>query len=444
MLARFFFLAVGVLALAACDRPMLDEIPPDLFVAAPDLGVVQLDPAVTVAVTADAIRGVERVEIDGREAAFDASTGRWQADLLLSPGTNALPLAAFGTDGTVTRDTAFAVHVPMEAAPVVGALPEPRAGHSATRISGRTLLIAGGETTGGLVLGTARVLTDSDDGASFDDLVSLQSARTGHTATRLSDGRVLLLGGTSTPSPGGVSTFVAAPEVYDPRTQTTRPVFTRGVAVLRTNHIATSLALDGRQYLYVFGGQTPSPNGLLTLPTLHIAELRSSATADTLVTLTPLGGASGGVPLPDPTQIVLGSQPRQLITLETGLEPGANASVGRARRTLFAAPGPTYPYGVNPVSAELPQQPRNEADGVPIAGGLALLAGGVSPAGETLASLELYSDRAARWLAFPPSVSLPTPRRGHTVTLATNGRILAIGGRGPNGQILATLDALSF
>ena len=441
MTHRLLPLAALAVVLAACDRPLIDEIPPDLAVVSPDLSLVQLDPEVTLSVSATALNGIERVRIGGLDAVFDADTQLWEADVFLSQGTNVVLIEAFATDDTARQDTAYAVHLPLEVeSPPAAVLPEPRSGHTATRLSGRTILLAGGATTDGRVLGSARILTDAENAFSVGAPIELQTPRVGHTATRLLDGRILLLGGTSTPDPGGASTFVTSPEVYDPRTQTASPVRLGGEPIQRVNHIATHLTRDNREYVYVYGGQTPGPN---TPATLQIAELRSGSGIDSLVTRTPAGGASGGTPLPDPTQWIVGSAVREVTAVETGLEPGAGLPVGRARRTLFSLPGTVFiPFSVNPAGIGLPQQPRSSADG-DVVSGLALLAGGVSPSGETLGSLEAYSDRAGRWVGFPPALSL-RPRQGHTVTLTQSGRILAIGGRGPSGQPLATLDVLSF
>lgn len=433
-------LVTTLVLLVGCERPLIDEAPPALAVVGPDLDEVQLSSRVTLSVSARSLRGVDRVRIGGVDANFQPNEEVWEADVFLSLGTNTILLEASATDGTTTRDTAYAVFAPLSvSSPPANILPAPRAGHSATRLPTGGVFIAGGESTGGSVLQTGAVLIETDVGFSVDDPVTLQRQRTGHTASTLLDGRILLLGGTSTPTPTPTS-FVDTPEVYDPATQTTRAVVVRGTPVRRTHHVAAFLNLNDKQYVYISGGQTPSGSSVFTPETTIIAEFRPGPTADTLVTLTPPTEASNGAALPDPTQIVVGSRIREVTTVVTGI----GGSDSAARRVLYSSPGQFYPFAINPSAIPAPSIPRTSADGSPLAGGLALLVGGVSPSGETLPSIEAYSDAARRWVRFPASVSLGTPRRDHAVTLAPSGRILAIGGRGPSGQILATLDVLSF
>ncbi|MEM1054480.1 MAG: kelch repeat-containing protein [Bacteroidota bacterium] len=433
-------LAALTVGLAACDRALLEEIPPDLAVVSPDIGEVQLSRDVTLRVSAEALSGVERVRIGGVDAAFDPTDDLWEADLFLSQGTNPILLEAFSADGSTTQDTAFVVFAPLTvASPAAAILPEPRAGLTATRLNGGGVLLAGGTSTSGNVVRTAHVLFENTFVFAVGEPITMQRPRTGHTATALFDGRVLLLGGTSTPtaSPGA---FVEEPEIIDPATQTSRRVIVRGAPIQRSGHVTTLLDLGERQFLYVSSGQAPGSGRLLTPGTVEIAEFREGTEADTLVTLTPSGGATGGAVLPDPTQVVVGTGIREVTAIISGL----TSSASEARRVLYSSPGQLYPFAIDRVDLPSPVTPRTAADGSRLAGELALLAGGLGPSGETLASIEVYSDAARRWVAFPPSVALGTPRREHAVTLAPSGRILVIGGRGPNGQPLATLDVLSF
>ena len=428
------------LSASGCDRALLDEVPPDLAIVAPDLGEVQLSPAITVRVSAEAIRGVQRVLVDGADATFVAGDEVWEASVILSPGVTEIPLEAFASTGETTRDTAYAVFSPLTVtSPPVQILPEPRAGLTATRVPGRGVLLAGGET-GSTVLDDARILTEAGLAFSVGDAIPLQRARTGHTASTLLDGRVLLLGGTSTPSATPTS-FVSEAEIFDPATLTTRRVVTDGTPIRRTHHVTAFLDLEGRQYVYVWGGQIPSGGSVVTPETVEIAELRPGADADTLVILSPSTQASGGASLPDPTQIIVGSRPSEVATVVSGLA----GSSSDTRRVRYATPGTlTFPFQILTSEAPAPAVPRTAADGALLSGSLALLIGGQSPSGETLASIEAYADAAGRWVRFPASVRLGTARRNHAVTLAPSGRILAIGGRGPAGQPLATLDVLSF
>src|SRR5947199_4557554 len=75
-------------------------------------------------------------------------------------------------------------------------------------------------------------------------LDNLAVPRTGHTATALSDGRILITGGRD-----ANSNLIAASEIFDPETQTSSASATLNTA--RVDHTATRLA-DGR--VLVAGG----------------------------------------------------------------------------------------------------------------------------------------------------------------------------------------------
>jgi hypothetical protein len=74
----------------------------------------------------------------------------------------------------------------------------------------------------------------------FSPTGSLATARSGHSATALPDGRVLIAGGSPVGDSSGV---VASAELYDPATGTFSP--TGSLATARAAHTATLLP-DGR------------------------------------------------------------------------------------------------------------------------------------------------------------------------------------------------------
>ncbi|MEL6617008.1 MAG: kelch repeat-containing protein, partial [Bacteroidota bacterium] len=304
------------------------------------------------------------------------------------------------------------------------------------------ILLAGGADETGQVHDTARLVTESGFVFAFGSPIALGSRRTGHTGTRLGDGRALLLGGTSDLTPEGTTDFVTQAEVIDPTTRTVRPVvFRDGSPVRRTGHTVALLDRNDRQFLYVIGGREPSGNGLTTSSSVDILEFRPGTAADTLVVLSPASGASGPAGLPDATQILLAEQPNLFTALLTGLPSGATPE---AQRVRYEAPGTSFPFRIEPAAVAAPPVPRTGADGVRLGFGLGLLAGGSDASGSPLATLDVYSDRAGRFFRTPPGVQLGFGRRDHTVTLAPSGRILVAGGRNANGQALQTVEVISF
>ncbi|WP_438007435.1 kelch repeat-containing protein [Sorangium sp. So ce321] len=128
-----------------------------------------------------------------------------------------------------------------------GAMSVARANHTATRLLDGRVLVAGGrdDTRYGVDAHSSAEIYDPR-ARQWTPAASMGSARSGHTATLLTDGRVLVLGGNRRMSEDSV---LAAAEIYDPALNAWTAVAPMGLP--RGGHTATLLA-DGR--VLVAGG----------------------------------------------------------------------------------------------------------------------------------------------------------------------------------------------
>ncbi|AUX38981.1 uncharacterized protein SOCE26_003630 [Sorangium cellulosum] len=204
--------------------------------------------------------------------------------------------------------------VPLWAAS--GAMITPRGEHTATLLADGRVLLAGGfhgrdeslpcepmlETT---LLGSAE-LYDPGSGA-FRAAAPMAVGRSGHTATRLADGRVLVVGG---------STGAPSAEIYDPALDSWQP--TAPPSELRAEHTATLLD-DGR--VLVAGGEAGSA-------ALASAEIYDPA-ADTWSPGPAMPGVRAGheaTRLLDGRVLVTGGIAGPLLDMDSGVTRGPIAS----------------------------------------------------------------------------------------------------------------------
>jgi hypothetical protein len=280
----------------------------------------------------------------------------------------------------------------------------PRDQHTATLLTNGKVLIVGGENSTSYALASAELydpaITSIPFGVpttgAFSATGALSSARRLHSATLLPDGRVLITGGYAL---GGVA--VSSAELYDPSTGTFTA--TRGTSTVTVGGIATLLK-----------------NGKVLI-TGNTAELYDPVTDSFAPAGSYVGPFYAGPFYPDTA---------------TSLQDGRVLIVGTAGGDcwleheevydpvtgIFKVVGEMYPYSDGCFgyiwAAHAATLLQN---------GKVLLAGGISDDTGTYTNhAELYDPSTD---AITPTANMTLARAGHTATLLTDGNVLVAGGQ---------------
>jgi hypothetical protein len=211
--------------------------------------------------------------------------------------------------------------------------------HTATLLTNGKVLVAGGFAilSGWPVWSTAELYDPST--GTFSSASSMTTSRFGHTATRLPDGRVLIAGGdSSTPYMGYGSSAQASAELYDPATG----LFTATGAMnaARTYHSATLLNTGN---VLISGGFVYDAQG--NQISLASAELYDPS----MGTFTPTGSMSTPRAWFTATLLANGK-----VLVDGGANSEPTAELYDPAAGLFSPAGPSaYPNYVIPTSASL-------------------------------------------------------------------------------------------
>jgi hypothetical protein len=262
-----------------------------------------------------------------------------------------------------------------------GSMSTPRDSATATLLNDGRVLVAGGtaDDTTGIALASAE-LYDPRVGR-FSPTGSMTTPRAHHTATLLPDGRVLIVGGTTTGEAGGE---LASAEIYDPSTGSF--MATSSMAAGRIRQAATLLA-DGR--VLVSGGW----RSYKSLTTVEFYDPRTGAFSSGAPLAFP-GGGSTATLLPGGLVLVAGDGPEA--TTAALYDPGTGKSTVLAPMMVGSSGG----------------------DAVLLRSGRVLLAEGDS--------IELF-DPSTRTFTF---AGWTDGRNGAAVIELANGSVLFAGGSG--------------
>jgi hypothetical protein len=272
-----------------------------------------------------------------------------------------------------------------------------RSAHTATLLTtglnaGKVLVTGGQTSSAGNATATAELYDPT--GATSTATGSMQTARYGHTATILSNGNVLVIGGAD-----ATGTALASAEIFDP----TKGTFTAtgSMQSARRGHTATLLA-NGN--VLVTGGIDANSTHLASAE-LFDPNKGTFTTAVGVMTVTRVSH----------TATLLNGTPGKVL-LAGGVDDSGNT---RNTVELFDPTDASFSATTNMITAHSGHTATLLTDGT------VLLAGGVDGSGNPLVATELFNPGAG---AFASTGDLVTPRERHTATLLNDGRVLATGG----------------
>ena len=432
--ARSFSCGAIALVLAiGCGRPFTDIEGPEIDDVQPDLSIVQLSNRITLTLSATSFRGVSRVTANGESMARDESGDRWVGSVGLVRGINPIVVEAFDSDEVASVDTLYALHGTYALTSVGPAIPQPRGGHAATRMTNGTILLSGGAAARGAAALDDAYILPALSPRFRATTQKMNDARTGHTGSLLPDGRILIAGGSLSDDVDDIDDLVETVEIYDPETDVFVPVPVVGDPIRRTNHTA-SVRNTGRSLLVDFYGGRGDIQYQPT-PRLGIrSDIRTfELFGDTLFARSPAPGPRLDDAIDGheqtPLDGILTFAPREFLI------SGAYFIEDVVERVGFTLDFGSS-LGILRTEAPAPTVPRKGHASVPTAPGLVALIGGrQATETETLNSVEIYSSVANRYflLEFDDGPQ-PTARFDHSATILTSNRILLVGGFESDGS----------
>ncbi len=280
-------------------------------------------------------------------------------------------------------------------------------GQMATRLTTGQVLLAGGMSPSGVV-NNAQLYNPSNQ--TFTSANFMNVARWLHSATLLSDGTVLIAGGSDLANEETLDTA----EIYNPATGT----FTLLSSTLNTARVGHTATLLNNGQVLIVGGYDPD-YGLIS-----DAELYDPPTQ----TFIDLGNTN--VPRYEHTATILESGQVLIAGGETDPTPTGAYNVAE----LYNPASQTF----TPVSVPM-TTPREGQAAALLNNGQVLITGGNDPATGPLNTAELYDATSDVFLAVTGTMT--TSRISHAMTLLNGGQVLIVGGAsGANGPALASTE----
>ncbi len=299
--------------------------------------------------------------------------------------------------------------------------------HTATKLQdGRVLVVGGRGIDGTVELDTVELYDPKKN--RWQDGPKLSAGRSGHTATLLADGRVLVTGGTTHEASTEGSRFVALAtvELYDPKANH----WSLGAPMAQARNWHTATLLDDGRVLVVGGAREQkshlataelydaAANRWWSAPSLHQSRCLHQAVKLSDGTVLVVGGRSNQIPAE--AEVILDGGVAQRPHGATHSATGFGAPIASAERLALDGGWTTL--------AE-PTDPRQRHTLVALDGGRAMVLGGATRSGLTNLA-ELWPADGGGWEQ--PEHSLSMGLASHTANLLPSGDVLVVGGEPPN------------
>jgi N-acetylneuraminic acid mutarotase len=400
--------------------------------------------------------GDDSADILSSAELYDPASGIWTVTGPMTYGRSGhtatlLPngnvLVAAGFEGTATGSDAEVYDPASGMWSTTGNLTDSRTVHTATLLTNGLVLVTGGEFSdifvGRYSLSSAE-LYDPATGK-WTAAAELKIPRDGHTATLLANGQVLIAGGEKIARPSIYS--LSSAELYDPTPGTWVP--TAEMTTQRSGHTATLL---GEGQVLVAGGFDVSGQKEISAAELYdpgsgkwtatgpLLAARGNHT-DTLLNngkILICGGwytnhVLSSAELYDPTAGTWASTgslntarewhtatllPNGQVLVAAGYDGNTSLSSAELYDPVTGTWTPTGDLNV----------PRNSHSATLLPNGLVLVVGGADANGSPLADGEVFNSTTGTWTPTASLKRLNTARWGHTATLLPGGKVLVAAG----------------
>ncbi len=323
---------------------------------------------------------------------FNNATGELMGTPTM-PATSSFPITLQVQDslGQDSAPQAFTIQIGLHGFSITGSMGNERVGHTATVLSSGKILVVGGNDSKAEALASGEMFDTTH--ATFTTASSMGTPRVWHTATLLKSGQVLVTGGMQTNSQA-----LASAELFDPTTGMFTP--TKGNMVdARLFHTATLLN-DGRVLLT--GGVGSTGDSITT------AEIFDPTAGTFAATTGNMQAARVG-------------QTATLLKSGNVLVAG-----GRNKAGSFATAEIFDPTTENFTStAGNMETSRSYQSATLLADGTVLVTGGFAGV-DALATAELFDPNAGTFT--PTTGSMANARGDHTATMLNDGTVIIVGG----------------